>query len=97
MFQKKSDYAPVRVQFTRYEKDGHFKHAVFMECLITGVTVGPIWGHENKSIMKAKTTLSRRCPCGKLHKIYETSGEILKNKNKEDGSEPPDNKEGNFC
>ena len=68
----------------------HFRHAknekgnrqlcVYAECDLGGTVVGPIWGHNEQSVKKSASTLTRECDCpAKFHRAQEYLGKRILN------------------
>ena len=53
-----------------YEQD-----CVYVECLSSGISVGPVWGHHDASVKRALATLSQKCTCGnRFHEGQDEEG-----------------------
>jgi hypothetical protein len=68
--------APATVCFTQARNEsGQRQPCVFAQCHYAGDTVGPVWGHGERSVRRALKTLSERCQCGRrFHRKRFTEG-----------------------
>lgn len=71
--------SPAKVIFTtQRNSDGKSQACVFAECLLSGIRIGPIWGHGDASIKKVCAELTHECDCpAKYHSAREFVGKYL--------------------
>lgn len=55
---------PASVKYTSEENDaGYEQDCVYATCGQSGLVVGPIWGHSERSVARALATLTEKCSC----------------------------------
>ena len=76
---KSKRIAPATVLYTKTKNEsGEKQLCVYAQCQYVGCVVGPIWGHEQRSVNKVMAELTRRCQCGRpFHKIREQQGKKI--------------------
>jgi len=58
------------IEYTEAENDdGYDVECVFATCEQSGVKVGPVWGHHERSVRRALATLGEKCDCGGFHRV----------------------------
>lgn len=64
------------VHFTTAKNKRHSRQlCVYAECILSGVTAGPIWSHSAAAVRRCLATLTAKCECGRrFHKQQETTG-----------------------
>jgi hypothetical protein len=56
--------APATILFTSEDnEEGKRQSCVYASCQMSGHSVGPIWGHGEKSIKRVLATLTEQCDC----------------------------------
>ena len=71
--------SPATITFTtRRNDEGRSQACVFAECQLSGMVVGPIWGHKDASVKKACAELTHECDCpAKYHSARDFQGHYL--------------------
>jgi len=67
---------PAAIHFAKAKNEkNHQQTCVYAECTLSGIIVGPIWGHTEQSIRKAVATLTQECDCpARFHRVREYHG-----------------------